>query len=162
MAPARRSNSNRRAPKTEEVPQQAEQICQDTPVALVTTNEGITQKVKVYAMEMKGQFMQIIGSVGDRIVIIKAKSFELGTEAKDRVRQSVATFRATGAGYVEAAGNTVKAKTVFLQDGYVYMATKVEGQVVYVKAKVVEPVKSSALSLYSSSKKRVDPVLQKL
>merc|ERR1719443_1487716 len=26
-------------------------------------------------MEMKGQFMQIIGSVGDRIVIIKAKSF---------------------------------------------------------------------------------------
>jgi hypothetical protein len=111
----------------------------------------LRQKVKVYYIAVKDGVSQIIGSVGDKIVIIQAK-----------VQQVLLTSQATIAAQTSEAWNAIKAKTVWIQDGYVYFTTAVEGQVVNIRAKLVEPVKSCTLSCYNSSKAKMELVLQRL
>jgi hypothetical protein len=102
------------------------------------------QRLKVYSITVKDDIMQIIGAIKDKIVIIQTK-----------VQQSLLTAQA-------AVWKIVKDRTVWIQDGYAYLTMAVEGQVLYIKAKVVEPLKSVALTCYNSSKARMEHVLQKL
>jgi len=142
-------------------PRETVQHKEDASVELATQKDGITQKVKVYSMEMKDRVVEIVGSIGDKIVSIKATVYEVGFRPIGKVKQMSLTAQATGALCLGKVGTTLKAKTAFIQDGYVYITCAVGGRVMYLKAKVAEPIKSCAISLHESSRKRIDPVLQK-
>merc|ERR1719424_1128836 len=82
-------------------------------------------------MEMKDRVVEIVGSIGDKIVTIKATVYEMGSGPVGKVKQMSMTAQTAGALYLGKAGITLKAKTVFLQDGYVYITSAVESRVVY-------------------------------
>jgi len=109
---------------------------QHAPVASssdVLLSNGITEKVKVYYCHAQNGILQIVGGVGERIVFIRTKVMEVVGVPVEKLRE--AAFAAAG-----QAKSAVNSKTVWLQDGYIYIMTKVEGQVVYIKAKVSESV----------------------
>jgi hypothetical protein len=108
-------------------------------------------RVKVYCVSAKDDLLQIIGAIRDKIVVIETK-----------ICRSVLTAHATLASQIEQVWNTIKEKTVRIQDGYVYVTAIVEGQVVRIKAKVVEPIKSCTLACCNASSSRMELVLQKL
>lgn len=146
---------------TEDVSLEAAQFTEHVPAELTTQKDGIKQKVKVYSIEMKDRIVEVVGSIGDKIVMIKATVYELGSGPLGKVQQLSLTAQAKGTLYLGTVGTTLKAKTAFLQDGYFYITSAVEGRVLYLKAKVAEPIKLCAICLQESSAKRTDPVLKK-
>jgi hypothetical protein len=140
---------------------------------LMAYSDGVAEKVNVYYMSTKDGILQIVGVIGDKLVILDAKVCEMGNVAKTKVcemgnltsekaKQTYSTTRAHGVACAEQAWDTLKTKTVWIQDGHVYFTSAVEGKIVYFKAEVVGPVRSFALSTYASSKERMASALHKL
>jgi len=121
---------------------------EDTSAALPVP---LVQKVKVYSMTTKDGIVQIIGSIGGKLVILRAKVCEMGSNAVGNIKQASSSAQAAVAAYVNN-------QTVVLQDGYVYVSSRVGGRVASVKAQVL----SCTVALTESSKERIDPALQKL
>jgi hypothetical protein len=131
-------------------------------IDLVPENDGILQKVRVYSLRTKDGIVEIIGSAAGKILIIKAQICETGSRAVVQVREASRMVRARWAIYAMEAENTFKAKTVMLQDGFVYFKSAVQGRMVYIKAQVAQPIKSCVFSFYCSSQEKMAPALQKL
>jgi len=120
---------------------------------------GVAEEVKVYYIHVRDGIVEIIGSVGGRIVSIKAKVSEVGEAQLEKLKQIPTAAWTTVTGYTEQARGTLKAKTVWLQDGYIYITAAVEGQVVYIQAKsseIRDLAQAKTLQTYTSTVEVID------
>lgn len=134
--------------------------------------EDSVEKVKVYYVHVKDGVMQIIGSVGDRVVFINAKVCEVGSIPIAKLGAASNVAQTTAKAFIEQARGMLNDKTVWLKDGYIYTTATVEGQVVYVKAKTsafyevlregTTAVSGKAVAVYDTSCARGSAAVQPL
>jgi hypothetical protein len=79
---------------------------------------------QVYYMQVKNGVLEIIANIDNKLVFVKARVSEVALAVKSK--SSVC---------VEQARCTLKARAVRIQDGYVYVTAKIDGQIVYIKGK---------------------------
>jgi len=99
---------------------------------------GAIEKVTVYYMQVKNGIMEIVGSVGGKVVFINAKVHEIGSGPIQKLSEASLKAQTAALDYGFKARGLLNDKTVWLQDGYIYTTATVEGQIVYIKAKASE------------------------
>jgi hypothetical protein len=82
---------------------------------------------QVYYMQVKNGVLEIIGNIDNKLVFVKAQISELALAVQSRSSDCI-----------EQAWCTLKARTMRIQDGYVYVTAKIDGQVVHIKGKFSE------------------------
>merc|ERR1719375_712301 len=74
------------------------------------------------------------------MVSIKARVCEVADSQIEKIKQVAMESGGAFAGFAEHAKHSIKAKTVWIQNGYIYVGLKIDGTVQPVRAKVSEIV----------------------
>jgi len=109
--------------------------------------------VVVYYVNVKNGVMEIVAKVGNRFVTMKAKVNEVFGAQIEKLKEYAITAHGVYDAYAEKAKAAVKAKTIIVQDGYIYVTGKVNGSVVQIKGKMCEMGDAAQKKLADSKKK---------
>jgi len=94
--------------------------------------------VDVYYVKVKEGAMEIVAKVGNQFVTMKATVSEVVGMQLDKLKEAVFTVRGVVDTYSEKTKAVVKAKTMVVQRGYIYVSAEVNGKLVMIKGQVSE------------------------